>query len=101
MGVSINHRGFADRNMFVAQTRQDKVVPMEVEVCQSKDVCYTYRQKVTYAVPLEVVWLTPLSSWNPYDIEYKGGGRNPLASTVTTDGRTGGFTAHTALNGTN
>ena len=55
MGVSVNHRGFADRNLFVAQSTQDRVVPMEVEVCDREtDICNTYRKRVSYAVPLEV-----------------------------------------------
>ena len=55
MGVSVNHRGFADRNLFVAQSSQERVVPMEVEVCDREtDICNTYRKRVSYAVPLEV-----------------------------------------------
>ena len=49
----------------------------------------------------QVVWLTPLNSWNPYDIEYKGWRGSELGQTVTADGRNGGFTESTALNGTN
>ena len=51
--------------------------------------------------PAQVVWLTPLNSWNPYDIEYKGSRTSELGQTVTANGRNGGLTQSTALNGTN
>ena len=34
--------------------------------------CTTVDQKWTYAIPLEIIYMTPLSSWNPYNLEYKG-----------------------------
>ena len=49
----------------------------------------------------QIVWTTPLNSWNPLDLEYKGVSWTPEGATVTADGRTGGLTAETALNGTN
>ncbi|KAK7467805.1 hypothetical protein BaRGS_00036949, partial [Batillaria attramentaria] len=103
MGESINHRGFADRNLFVAQTTQERVAPVSVETCEGWNprVCETYVRRVTYAIPLEIVRLTPLSSWNPYDLEYKGQSWTTEGQTVTAGGRNGGSNVSTSFNGTN
>ena len=60
------------------------------------------QKRMSYAIPLEIMWLTPLLSWNPYDIEYKGVFRTAYAKTVTGENnqRNGGFTPDTAYNGT-
>merc|ERR1712048_1490339 len=29
-------------------------------------------EKWTYAIPLEIIYLTPLSKWNPYDLKFHG-----------------------------
>ena len=50
---------------------------------------------------VQIVWTTPLNSWNPLGLEYKGVSWTPEGATVTADGRTGGLTSDTALNGTN
>ncbi|CAH1795606.1 unnamed protein product [Owenia fusiformis] len=104
MGLSLRHRGFADKNVFMAMTRQTKVAPMEVEDCKgegSDRVCKKYKQRWTYAIPLEIVYMTPLLKWNPYDIEYKGDASSPKGQSVEENGkRTGGFSRATAYNGT-
>nr|KAG5688039.1 hypothetical protein BaRGS_003585 [Batillaria attramentaria] len=72
MGVSVNRRGFNDRNLYVAQTTQDRVVPVSVNVCEGRpQVCNTYSMRVSYAIPLELT------------------------------AGTGGFNVSTAFNGTN
>nr|KAG5705262.1 hypothetical protein BaRGS_010713 [Batillaria attramentaria] len=78
MGEKQAHRGYADRNLFVAVTKQPKISPMSVKYnChnvwtdhQRHNQCETSTQRVSYAIPLEVVYLTPLNAWNPYNIEY-------------------------------
>ena len=75
MGLSNRHRGFSDENLFMAMTTQPKVAGMDLNDCKyvrGKRVCTLYSQKWTYAIPLEIIYLTPLSSWNPYDIQFKG-----------------------------
>ena len=52
---------------------------------------------MSYAIPLEIVYLTPLLSWNPYNLEFKEG---RLAKTVSAGGRNGGIAANKAYNGT-
>ena len=62
-----------------------------------KRVCHNYKSRYTYAVPLEIIWLTPLSKWNPYNLymhEYRH------RSDVSKNGRNGGFDNTHAYNGT-
>ncbi|GFS01773.1 hypothetical protein ElyMa_002846500, partial [Elysia marginata] len=51
----------------------------------------------SYALPLEIVYLTPLLSWKPYNL------KTDQTQTVLTDHgrRNGGDTADKAYNGTN
>ena len=44
------------------------------------------RHRWSYAIPLELIYLTPLSSWNPYNLTFRTG-RD--ARIVTKGGRTG------------
>ena len=50
---------------------------MKTTFCQGKGKnrkCKEYPERWTYAIPLEIIYLTPLSSWNPYNLEYRGEG---------------------------
>jgi len=103
MGDTVGHRGFADRALFVAENTQPRVAPATLKFCTRQTghkVCQDLVKRVSYAIPLEIVFLTPLQSWNPYNIEYKGSWRDPSSKAVTADGRTGGTTAEKAYNGT-
>ena len=31
-----------------------------------RETCSVYTNRVSYAVPLEIVYTTPLNTWNPY-----------------------------------
>ncbi|XP_013383323.1 uncharacterized protein LOC106153767 [Lingula anatina] len=99
MGTSSQHRGYADTNIFMAMTTQPQVAPMTVKSCKRR-VCKTYTQRWTYAVPLEVIYMTPLYRWNPYDIEFKGKTGSKEARVVTYAGRNGGIEKDRAFNGT-
>jgi len=104
MGDTIGHRGYSDRSLFVAETTQPRIAPASLKhVCtrpQGRLVCQDLEKRVSYAVPLELIFLTPLQSWNPYNIEYKGSTHDPRSKAVTADGRNGGTTADKAYNGT-
>jgi len=39
-----------------------------LKVCDEVDTTKCWEQKWTYAVPVEVVYLTPLENWNPYNL---------------------------------
>ncbi|XP_031572211.1 uncharacterized protein LOC116306318 [Actinia tenebrosa] len=104
MGVSTRHRGYSDENLFMAMTTQPKVQGLNLQRCQKMKggkKCSGLHQKWSYAIPLEIIFLTPLSKWNPYDIEFKGSYRSKLGKTVEAGGRNGGHTLKKAYNGTN
>ena len=97
-------RGFSDENLFMAMTSNPEIVPSVYEDCEGHGedkVCTSLEQRWTYAFPLEVNYLTPLSNWNFYNIQYKGDADSDEGKTVTADGRNGGLTEEEAYNGTN
>eukprot|EP01128_Nolandella_sp_AFSM9_P002048 TRINITY_DN12443_c0_g1_i1.p1 TRINITY_DN12443_c0_g1~~TRINITY_DN12443_c0_g1_i1.p1 ORF type:complete len:742 (+),score=172.27 TRINITY_DN12443_c0_g1_i1:241-2466(+) len=91
MGRLKRKRGFNDQNMWAARTTQEKVAGLSVF---SEDDGLT-EEKWTWAIPLEIIYLTPLVNWNPYDIVH----HDDRSSTPTAGGRNGGFTAATAYDG--
>ena len=105
MGLKVRHRGFSDENLFVAQTTQPKVVSLEVESCtKSSNKCKAWEQRWSYAIPLEIIYMTPLSRWNPHKIAYRGDARTEEGKSIF-DGpsgrRNGKRPADKAYNGTN
>lgn len=94
MGVAFQRRSFADDSVFFAKTSQDNVAQMSLNLCpddeEPNEACIL-RSRWSFAVPMEIIYLTPLSSWNPYNLEMKDGN--------DADGRNGGLTADTAFDG--
>ena len=77
---------------------------MKLNVCRGKNKarqCKDYSQKWSYAIPLEIIYLTPLNKWNPYNLTHKGIAESDLGKTVNADGRNGGVRKEKAFNGTN
>ena len=75
MGLKTRKRGFNDPNLFVALTTQKKIAPFSSEHCSGRRrnrQCETFTQRVSYAIPVEIIYLTPLNTWNPYNLAYKG-----------------------------
>ena len=119
MGLSFVHRGFSDEYMFAAMTSQKEIAGIEIpnpRKCKyvipkggrwrdRKKVCEMIHQKWTWAIPLEIIYLTPLHKWNPLDIEYKGDSRSTAGKTVTENRRYGQCKSQNdnsgAYNGTN
>jgi len=108
MGVTTAHRGFADSSMYVAMNTQDRVAGLAFQKCDKKKVngkyvetCKKMEQKFSYAIPLEIIYLTPLYTWNPYNIPYKGESGSPSGRTVMAGSRNGGCSYEKAYNGTN
>ena len=104
MGLATRHRGFADENLFMAMTTQPKIAGMNLKTCTGRGKrreCKTVNQKFSYAIPLEIVWMTPLNNWNPHNIEYKGVYNSDYGKSIHEGGRNGGPTLATALDGTN
>ena len=100
MGLQKRHRGFSDDNLFVALNSRPHVVGSWMTDCEDEH-CHDYFSRVSYAIPLEIIYLTPLAKWNPYNIEHKGKAGTELAETVTADKRDGGSKPKEAYNGTN
>ncbi|VDH89427.1 Hypothetical predicted protein [Mytilus galloprovincialis] len=103
MGTFNAHRGYSDRNLFVAQTSNPKVAEMKIKWCGKdehthKPFCKEEGVRYSYAIPLEIIYLNPLMSWNPYNLEYITDHRQKYI--VTKNGRNGGFTSDKAYNGT-
>nr|KAG5687773.1 hypothetical protein BaRGS_025667 [Batillaria attramentaria] len=100
-------RGFSDSSMFVAQTTQPNVAPIHVKLCKFPHRwhknCEKYTRRFSFAIPLEVVVLTPLQAWNPYQLVHKGDHKSDWGRTVTEGGgRTGHISdPQMAYNGTN
>ena len=82
MGRSVRRRGFKDATMWVAQTSHRQVASLELE---------TGPARATFAIPLEIIYTTPLTKWNPYNFPYdasnsnapKQGGRNGHLTTAS------------------
>lgn len=75
MGTANIHRGYSDDFLFAAMNTQPKVAGVKIRKCKNKwkkDTCYDLEQKWSYAIPLELIYLTPLSKWNPYELKYHG-----------------------------
>lgn len=75
MGRQETHRGYSDSYLFAAKTTQDRVSGLKMKVCRRNKetrelLCETRDEKWSYAIPLEIIYLTPLSKWNPYGIKY-------------------------------
>ena len=53
---------------------QDKVAGVNFRKCAkySKNNCHIQRQKWSYAIPLEIIYMTPLYKWNPYNLKHHG-----------------------------
>ena len=103
MGEQRRHRGFADGNLFMALTTQPNVAGMELTTCTGPKAreCRSYNDKWSYAIPLEIIYLTPLTNWNPKNVLYKGDYGTTEADTVTANRRNGGKTLEKAYDGTN
>eukprot|EP00486_Rosalina_sp_Unknown_P015017 CAMPEP_0201593386 /NCGR_PEP_ID=MMETSP0190_2-20130828/191005_1 /ASSEMBLY_ACC=CAM_ASM_000263 /TAXON_ID=37353 /ORGANISM="Rosalina sp." /LENGTH=416 /DNA_ID=CAMNT_0048052551 /DNA_START=181 /DNA_END=1432 /DNA_ORIENTATION=- len=71
MGTTKHRRGWADRYLFAAKTTQTKVSPVEFDFVDETTLESTRTiSRWSYAVPLEIVYQTPLTSWNPYNISF-------------------------------
>jgi hypothetical protein len=110
MGQTRIHRGFSDDGMFVAETTNPNIAPTYHKKCVKhrqhgntvQNCTYTGR-RFTYAIPLEIVYLTPLLTWNPYNLHHIASRNQDDYKSVLTGphgARTGGFTKDTAYNGT-
>lgn len=94
MGRSNQRRGFNDNTLWAAMTTYPQVNELVFSGSAGK-----VKQRWTYAIPLEIIYLTPLQSWNPYNFTFFGRG-SPNSKIPTMNGRDGKNTTASAFNGT-
>ncbi|XP_033736305.1 uncharacterized protein LOC117324510 [Pecten maximus] len=100
------YRGYSDQNLWTAQTTQPQITPRAIRQCHTdqhthKRVCADQVSRYTYAIPLEIIWLTPLYKWNPYELVFHHGPSTVYpANSVDANGRDGGMSSNKAFNGT-
>ena len=99
--LTLRQRGFSDPNLFVAMTTHDEIAEVSAEDCSydntlQKTVCHQYKARNTYVIPIEIIWTTPLSKWNPYGVRFH---EESHANFVTRDGRNGNLDQSHAFNG--
>ncbi|WAQ96985.1 hypothetical protein MAR_029718 [Mya arenaria] len=79
MGNKNVHRGFSDSNFFAAQTSNPRIAALSVDTCKdyrdhkthhNVHNCTHYSQRYTWAIPLEIIYLTPLYEWNPHNFRH-------------------------------
>lgn len=73
MGRSQRKRGFND-GAFSALTTHERVSSesyCEPATAKRNETCWT--QRYSWAIPLEIIYLHPLHSWNPHELEYFAG----------------------------
>ena len=102
MGLRYRRRSFSDETLFMAMTTNPNVVPSKIKLCHKRgNWCKKYEQRWSYAIPMEIIYLTPLHRWNPFDIPYRGNAFTPEGRVVTAGRRKGRLTMASAFNGTN
>jgi len=80
MGRRNYKRGYNDPNLFAAMTTHSEIANVSTiksgshirpgEVCMvDGKACPRIQQRWTYAMPVELIYLTPLFNWNPHNIE--------------------------------
>ena len=102
MGQRDIYSAFNDPAVFFAMNTQNRTAKMSLTICDKFNRnCKTYDRRYSFAIPMEIIYLTPLQTWNPLKLAQKGDPWSVEGRTVTAGGsRTGGATVATALNGT-
>lgn len=62
-------RGFSDGHMYVAMTTQERVAPLVVQACPDS-TCKETKIRCSWMFPLEIIYVTPLQRWNPYNLPH-------------------------------
>jgi len=89
MGRDKRRRAFNDINLFTARTTQRDIAALAIPDPVTGEVI---KHKYSYAIPLEIVYQTPLASWNPYKLKVTQQ-PNVLGAPI----RSGGMSSETAF----
>ena len=107
MGRTTQRRSFNDPTMWAAMTSQPRV--MGVTACTAEIAggegincgeATIKAQKWSYAIPLEIIYLTPLSRWNPYNLSHCPASSDSSQCWTKRGNRDGKLTPDKAYNGT-
>ena len=102
LGLKTRLKSFADPTLFMAQTTSPRVVKFGVRILNRKgELMEEYQQRWSFAFPLEIVYLTPLLRWNPFNIDHHGDAKTPEGQSVSADKRNGKLSKDKAFNGIN
>merc|ERR1711998_249949 len=102
MGNQQRRRSWSDGSMWAARTTQSVVSTLSAptQECSGALGCRdkASEQAWSFAIPLEIIYTTPLSNWNPYGLEEKS-----MTGTDKPDsnGRNGACTPGREFNGIN
>ena len=66
--VQYGQRTFSDR-LYVAHTTQDRIAHVSYDKTRNGK-SERFSTKVSYAIPAEIIYLTPINKWNPYDLQF-------------------------------
>ncbi|XP_067932658.1 uncharacterized protein [Watersipora subatra] len=115
MGSEIRHRAFSDASLYIAYNTRSQITPTSLNWCRKNrrcspsqawrgeceaKICSSWTHRVSYAIPLEIVYLNPLQSWNPYDFKLHEADLTPQNwGTNMTYKRTGESSIEKAIHG--
>eukprot|EP01128_Nolandella_sp_AFSM9_P003549 TRINITY_DN1531_c0_g1_i1.p1 TRINITY_DN1531_c0_g1~~TRINITY_DN1531_c0_g1_i1.p1 ORF type:complete len:906 (-),score=202.28 TRINITY_DN1531_c0_g1_i1:175-2799(-) len=86
MGRNQRRRGFNDANFYGAMNTQPAVSSLSMNDDEG-----VVRERWSHAIPLEIVFMTPLANFNPYNL--------PKKSNVAASNRNGGISSNRAFDG--
>lgn len=84
MGTKTRGRAFNDPFVYMAMTTHPEVAAAHFE-----NEGFSETQRWSYAIPLEILYMTPLSNWNPYNIAFHGWKGDPGTEVVEAGNRNG------------
>ena len=65
MGSTVIKYGFSDQSLFLAHTDHSDIANLSM-----KESSTERSVRVTYAIPMAIVYTSPLTNWNPYNIAF-------------------------------
>ena len=95
-----------DKSLYIAHSTQDRISPISTlnRVTENGVTkCKLTTKRVSYAMPMELTYLSPLLRYNPYNITHHGNVPEdvPAANSPKSNGRNGGLTKDKAYDGVN
>ena len=72
MGETIRYSSMSDKTLFIALNNQSRIPGITFRECTNENCTLRseWEIKVSYIMPLEIVYTNPLINWNPYNISH-------------------------------